>query len=375
MDKNPEGDISKFFVADISLFPYDFRFLMGVFMVLNFQTYRRILWVFACIGMAGCLGRGGDATQNTKIVEGSTPSYLQNLDLLIEESPDNPQLYYQRGRYHLEQNNLLSALADAQKALVLDSLKADYWLLLADVWFKMQKFSDTRSILEKVLQNDPDNIPARLNYAEFQLYLQDYPKVFENVNRVLEKAPYTARAYFIKGMAYLEMKDSALAQSSFETVVDLDPEHFHAHMQLGLLYGARLNPLCESYYRQAMRLNPSKPESYYGLGYYYQNTGQIDKAIDMYKVLLHHVPGNPAALFNLGYLYMLEKKEYKIAIEYFSEAIRYDNKYTEAFYNRGYAFELLGNTTAAAQDYRNALALDPDFRLAKAGLKRLGLAN
>lgn len=320
-----------------------------------------------------CKERGGSHGSEAALKEGYVPGYLENLDLLIRESPDDPELYYRRGRFHLENDNVFSALNDAQKALELDSSQSAYWLLLADVQFKLGKFSETRSLLEKVLQRDPNNTHALLNYAEFQLYLQDYPKVFEYVNRVLQKAPYTARAYFIKGMAYLEMGDTALAQSSFETVVDIDPEHFHAHMQLGILHGARLSPLCESYYRQAMRLNPQKPESYYGLAYYYQQTKQTDKAIDMYKVLLHNVPGNPAALFNLGYLYLLEKREYPIAIQYFSEAIRYDGKYAEAYYNRGYAYELMGEKDAAVRDYQNALALKPDFGLAKIGLKRLGI--
>lgn len=341
------------------------------------MCYRKLFSLTALLIFAlflwNCKGRGEHQGSEVALKEGYVPGYLENLDLLIRESPNDPELYYRRGRFHLESDNVFSALNDAQKALELDSSRSDYWLLLADVQFKLGKFSETRRILEKVLQRNPDNTDALLNYAEFQLYLQDYPKVFEYVNRVLHKAPYTARAYFIKGMAYLEMGDTALAQSSFETVVDIDPEHFHAHMQLGLLHGARLSPLCEPHYRQAMRLNPQKPESYYGLAYYYQQTGQTDKAIDMYKVLLHNVPGNPAALFNLGYLYMLYKKEYPIAIQYFSEAIRYDSKFAEAYYNRGYAYELMGEKQAAARDYHNALAIKPDFNLARRGLSRLGI--
>lgn len=338
----------------------------------NLRLFLLLKSIVFVLVLGSCRGREGAGDAEESLPEGHVPGYLENLDLLIRESPNNPELYYRRGRFHLESDNVFSALNDVQKALELDSSRSAYWLLLADVQFKLGKFSETRQILEKVLQRDPDNTDALLNYAEFQLYLRDYPKVFEYVNRVLQKAPYTARAYFIKGMAYLEMGDTALAQSSFETVIDIDPEHFHAHMQLGILHGARLSPLCEPHYRQAMRLNPQKPESYYGLAYFYQQTGQTDKAMDMYKVLLHNVPGNPAALFNLGYLYMLEKKEYPTAIEYFSEAIRYDGKYAEAYYNRGYAYELMGNKEAALRDYQNALALKPDFGLPKKGLKRLG---
>ncbi|MCS6982010.1 MAG: tetratricopeptide repeat protein [Flavobacteriales bacterium] len=338
---------------------------------ISFRIFFISLATWVGVGL-GCEGRGGEASQKSKSNSNLTDSYLDNLNLLIEESPRNPELYYQRGTFHLEKDNVFSALRDARKAVELDSSKAEYHLLLADVHFKLGQFSETRKILEKLLVRFPEHTETLLKNAEFQLYLQDYPKVFELVNRALQQSAYIPRAYFIKGIAYLEMKDTALAQSSFETVVDLDPDYFHAHMQLGLIYGARLNPLCEYHFRQAMRLNPQKPESYYGLAYYYQQIGEIDKAIDMYKVLLHNVPGNPAALFNLGYLYLLEKKEYRIAIEYFSEAIKYDSKYAEAFYNRGYAYELLGNVQAAAQDYRNALALKPDFRLARKGLTRLG---
>ena len=323
--------------------------------------------------VSACLRKLTNEKENLPSQTTDEVDYLKNLDLLIQESPHDASLYSQRAAYYLDNDFLLSALHDTQKALEIDSTNTDYWLLLGDVYFKMGKFSESRSIIEKVVNQYPENMVAKLKYAEFQLYLADYPKVFNLVNEVLRQSPYNAKAYFLKGMAYLELKDTTLALSSFQTAVDIDPDYFHAHMQIGLINSAKLQPLCVEHFKQAMRLNPLKPESYYALGYYYQNVGRINEAIDTYKALLYNIPGNPAALFNLGYIYLLYKKEYPLAIQYFSEAVAVDSKYTEAYYNRGYAYELSGNKQAAIRDYQNALALNSNFDLALKGLKRLGM--
>ena len=62
-------------------------------------------------------------------------------------------------------------------------------------------------------------------------------------------------------------------------------------------------------------------------------------------------------------------KDYKSAITHFTDAIRVNSEYAEAFYNRGVAFELTGATKSAEKDYRQTLSIVPRFKLAKDKLK------
>lgn len=324
--------------------------------------------LFASLLSCGDGKKGNEPNANV----GDTLGVLSNLDLLISENPNDPELYYQRAQYHLEEDNVFSGKVDVEKAIELDSTQAKYFTLLADFNLVMSKIPEVKTNLANALRLEPENTDALLKYGEFQLYLQDYTAVFENVNKALKINPYLAKGYFLKGMAYTEMEDTALAISSFQTCVEQDPEYYHAHMQLGLLFAAKHDPICINYFNNAIRVNPSKPEAYYALGFFYQEHGNYEEALQCYDNMLKVSPKNAAALYNKGYVNLVYLNRYDEAIEWFTQTVQVDPRYADAYYNRGYAYELKKNTAAARQDYQNAIRVQPEHKLATQGLKRVG---
>lgn len=321
------------------------------------------LFLFSC-------GDGKRKGRESSIAD--TLGVLTNLDMLIDEDPDNADLYFQRATYHYEQENVFSGKADIEKAILLDSTQAKYFTLYADLNFVMGKIPEAKTNLVNALRLDPQNTDALLKYAEFQLYLQDYPLVFENVNKALKINQYLAKGYFLKGMAYIEMKDTNMAVSSFQTCVEQDPEYYHAHMQLGLIFAAKNDPICITYFNNAIHVNPGKPEAYYALGFFYQEHGRYTDALACYDNMLKVSPNNAAALYNKGYINLVYLDHYDEAIEWFTQAVKADPRYADAYYNRGYAYELKKNIQAARQDYENAVRVEPEHKLAAQGIKRVG---
>jgi tetratricopeptide (TPR) repeat protein len=328
-----------------------------------------VMLLFSVFFFVGC--KNGKSKED-KSSAGDTLSILGNFDLLISEDPDNPELYYQRAQYHFEQENVFSGTADVQKAIQLDSAQSKYFVLLSDFNFVMRKIPEVKTNLSKALSLDSNNTEALLKFAEFQLYLQDYPLVFGYVNRALKINTYLAKGYFLKGMAYAEMKDTALAVSSFQTCVEQDPDYFHAYMQLGLIFAAKNDPLCITYFNNAIRVNPEKPEAHYALGFFYQEHGQYNEALACYDNMLMVSPGNASGLYNKGYVYLVYLKNYDEAVRFFTEAIKVEPRYADAYYNRGFAYELKKNRQAAKADFENALRIEPEHDLARRGLSRVG---
>lgn len=326
------------------------------------------LLIFTSFMMSSCGNTNDDPKNNV----GDTLSVLSNLDLLIAEDPNNPELYFQRSQYHLEQDNVFSGKADIEKAIELDSTKAKYFVLASDFNLVMNKIPEVKTNLSNALRLEPKNTDALLKFAEFQLYLQDYPLVFENVNKALKENQYLAKGYFLKGMAYIEMKDTTMAISSFQTCVEQDPEYYHAHMLLGKIFAAKNEPICITYFNNAIRVNPEKPEAHYALGFYYQEHGGYDEAMQSYDNMLKVSPNNAAALFNKGYINLIYLQKYDEAIDWFTQVVKIDPRYADAYYNRGRAYELKGNKAAAKIDFENAIRVEPEHKLSAAGLKRVG---
>lgn len=330
-----------------------------------------LLYVFVLFGISVFFSCGDAKNSGDKNKVGDTLSVLSNLDLLIKEDPENPEHYYERAKYHFDEDNVFSGQLDIQKAISLDSTQAKYFNLLADFNLVMGKIPEVKTNLENALRLEPENTDALLKFAEFQLYLQDYPAVFENVNKALRINQFLAKGYFLKGMAYIELKDTGLAMSSFQTCVEQDPEYYHAHMQLGLIFAARNEPVCINYFNNAIRVNPEKPEAHYALGYFYQENGQYQEALTCYDNMLKVSPGNASGLYNKGYIHLVYLDNYQEAITWFSECIKVEPRYADAYYNRGYAYELSKNKDAALKDYENAVRIEPEHALAKKGISRL----
>jgi Tfp pilus assembly protein PilF len=67
----------------------------------------------------------------------------------------------------------------------------------------------------------------------------------------------------------------------------------------------------------------------------------------------------------------LDRSEYPQAMADFTIAIELDEDFALAYANRAITLERLGQTTAAAVDYRRALSLDPSLQQAHDGLERM----
>lgn len=287
----------------------------------------------------------------------------------IAGNPGDASLYFRRAIVFDQRKNLKQAFEDISKAVMLDSGKATYFLLLADISFKGLQIQKAINAFKKAIELEPENKEAHLKLSELYLYLKAYPQSLAEANEALKIDKNAAKAYFIKGFAYKETADTPKAISSFQTATELQSDYYDAYIQLGNIQAARKNSIAVQYYNNALRLQPSSTEAYYNRGLAFQNMGELDKAIEDYKTILKLNIRYSEAHFNLGYIDLVFKKDYKSAIAHFTDAIRSNDLYAEAFFNRGLAYEYSGNKSAAIKDYNEALKIIPTYKLAKRKLK------
>jgi tetratricopeptide (TPR) repeat protein len=306
----------------------------------------------------------------TKVSDTLSPE-ITKLNVKIAADPDNSDLYNERAKLLVEKQKTDEAFSDIRTALNIDSSKAPYFLTLSDVYFAMGKIKNCKLAIEKSMTLDPKYAEADLKYAELSLYFKEYKKTIEYIDKALSVDKINARAYFMKGMTYKETGDTAKAVSNLKTAIDQDPEYYHAFIQLGILYSVKKNKLAVDYFMNAIRLNSKSTEARYGLGMFYQETEEYDKAIIEYDSILRIDPKYKFAHYNLGYVNLVYLKKYSQAVKYFTDAITCDPKYAEAYYNRGYSYELIGDIRNAKADYNQALELRPNYQKPIDGLNRL----
>jgi len=131
---------------------------------------------------------------------------------------------------------------------------------------------------------------------------------------------------FARGVALEENAATQLeAIAVYEKVLEIDPAHAAAHINLGTIYYNRQEyTRAEKHYRQAIEVDPRYALAYFDLGNVLDETGRVPEAISAYKTALLLAPTYADAHYNLALAY--EKiREARRALPHWRAYVRLDN--------------------------------------------------
>ena len=134
-----------------------------------------------------------------------------------------------------------------------------------------------------------------------------------------------AASWFARGISLEENPAThAEAIASYHKVLDLDPAHAAAHINLGTLYYNRQEfALAEHHYRQAIVADPRYALAYFDLGNVLDETGRVHESIQTYKTALQLAPTYADAHYNLALAY--EKiREPRKALKHWQAYVKLD---------------------------------------------------
>ncbi len=113
------------------------------------------------------------------------------------------------------------------------------------------------------------------------------------------------------------------------------------------------------YYRYSV-METTPGENQYRLGNKYLEDGKYEKALQIFDELLaEHTEYKEAHLARA--LTLLQMERFDEARESFDRAIEFDDRFANAYANRGILNDRVGQHEAALRDYRKALELDPEL--------------
>jgi tetratricopeptide (TPR) repeat protein len=114
-----------------------------------------------------------------------------------------------------------------------------------------------------------------------------------------------AAAWFARGIVSEEdpaTHDEAIA--AYHKVLEIDPQHAAAHINLGTLHYNRQDfGAAERHYRQAIEADPRYALAYFDLGNVLDETGRVAEAVQVYKTALQLAPTYADAHYNLALAY------------------------------------------------------------------------
>lgn len=249
-----------------------------------------------------------------------------------EVSPEEAEVYVMRVPFLLMEDNYPEVVKSMNKALALDPENKETYLesLAANLSEKGDPERGLQTILELDLYQN-DDPAARFTYARLAAYFQRFEVAEIAVDKLLEEYP--------RNEAYLALKADLLQtfNKSDEALklIAKAAQQEDASESLRFTYGKLLG-----------------------------ESGQSEKAKQVFEDLLLENPENPDVLFALGLL-ALEREDGQTAKSFFSQLLQMGDAGGQASYFMGLAEEMENNIDSALVWFASVPADSPRFEMAQ----------
>jgi tetratricopeptide (TPR) repeat protein len=261
-------------------------------------------------------------------------------------------------------------------------------LVQTDIVIKHTGYHDSATILEKSVRNlriildelkrEPDNLLLQFNAArtlagigrgeEAVAYMK---KIMEQPS-VKEKHPhFFLETGMLMGKYYLEMGLPDEAVSVFRELSQEFEQEGLVHFYLGkslLQRGEYRDAIDELQialrFPVTVGVSPVRPDAirfqqYYFLGLAYQQTGELERAREMFLKSLGLHPDHYKSLERLGIL-GLKNCNYQEAVKYFEKTIHEGGTFDTNYSNLGLAYHKMGEIQKSQEAFLKALDINPD---------------
>jgi len=313
---------------------------------------------------------------------------LTVLEEEILSNPESPNGYYKRALYYKNHYKFNNAVDDINRALKLAPESAAMNYAKADIQYAAAMYKGDVSLLDQAeiylnytLEYDSVNVDALLLLAELKAASSEPEKAMIYVNRVLKENQYLPRPYYVKGKIYESLGNIKLAESSYQTAIEMDANYYAAMIQLGWIYAQQQNDLALTYYDAALAIYPESMEAIRNKGLYLHFANRHLEARTYFNKMLEIDPNFEEAYFNIGNTYvgiyrddMVQYTKDTIvekALENFQKAIDLNPGYIQAWYNLGLGYEVKGDKVKAREIYNYILSNETNYQAAIDGLNRL----
>jgi tetratricopeptide (TPR) repeat protein len=332
----------------------------------------RILYLIFVLSFFGACKNDPKPAAAPKPIEVNDPE-LAALNALLAREPNNDSLLYRRAEAYRRLDIFDPALDDIAKALRIDSIRPAYYHCMADVLLDFARPNDSRraiEVLKSAAQRFPESTYTLLKLSEFQLIVQQHQDALSTLDKILQKDPQNAEAFYMSGRVALDKRDTVNAIKALQKSVKIDAFNADAWFFLGRIFAERRNPLAVQYYDNALRVDSTNLEIREFKGAYFKRRGQFKQAFEVYRDIIRRDPDYSNAYFDQGMIY-LELDSLQKAYDHFNYAVKTSPLFVKAYFYRGVAAEAMGNTAAALGDYVQANKMSPNWPEAKEARARL----
>jgi tetratricopeptide (TPR) repeat protein len=288
----------------------------------------------------------------------------------IKQSPEDGNLYFQRGILLYQNKQARLAEYDLKKAWALQQ-NEDYAISLATLL--RNKHPDSALLfLRGATEKLPNSISLKLTMAKTYQQKNDLADALSILDQILKKTPNQVDALLLKSEILKSLNRDAEALNTLERAYTYAPFDVEIANNLAFEYAEAKNPkvLKLSDSLVAMDMSETHAEPFYFKALYYSNTNNYSEAVRLLNQAIQRDYYFLDAYMEKGQIFYKQKK-YNEAMKVFQLANTISPAFADAYYWLGKCKQALGKKEEAKLDYQRAYGLDKSLTEAKEAAESL----
>ena len=290
----------------------------------------------------------------------------------------------------LNDNNLKESIEQLEEILKIQSDHKKSLNLLADIFIKLNKPTESLKFINRVLKIDASNKNTLEKKYKLLLYIGEESAAFDtllllnrshpsiNTARELsnyylkhddeEKSDEVIQTFFesdksyselYKGIRHVKAGRFKLAEESYKKVLKKDNNNIDAFRLLGLLAFKNKNySIAENLFIRAIKIDQHFHLLWDNLAKVYRIQNKLEKSKKAFKNLIKLDPYNLEALVALGTIYV-KLADYDEGIKTYQKVLSLKNNNPRVYLSMGHALKTVGRRKECEDAYHKAITLYP----------------
>jgi|HubBroStandDraft_5_1064220.scaffolds.fasta_scaffold02676_3 tetratricopeptide (TPR) repeat protein len=295
------------------------------------------------------------------LARGKKTDAVAKLQALVSDAPEMATAHFVLAMAYNQTGNPARAVESLKDSVARNGNFLPGYLALADFYLQKQDGKTAMSYAEEALRRDPRSVVGRIDHANAQMVLGDFPHALEEFTLLVASDP--KNPIFQERLGYIAMrqKNYPRAEQHFNNALEQQPGFLPAMRDLVELYESQKQPeKAIARLQQQLQKIPTQSDYYELLGNTYIATRQWDAAEQAYRSALEQNKNAYMAHTQLARLYSRDQKFPQALAE--AQAVTQQRpEILSGYVVLGGIYEQTGAVDQARATYEQAVQRDPNF--------------
>jgi tetratricopeptide (TPR) repeat protein len=301
------------------------------------------------------------ASAQLLLARGKKADAVARLQALVSDVPDMATAHFVLAMAYNQTGNAARAIESLKDSVAKDGNFLPGYLGLADFYLQKQDGKTAMSYADEALRRDPQSVVGRIDHANAQMVLGDFPRAFEEFTLLASANPMSPIFQERLGYVALRQKNFSQAEQRFNNALERQADFLPAMRDLVELYASEKQPeKAIARLQEQLQKVPNQSDFYELLGNTYIATRQWDAAESAYRSAIEQNKNAYMAHTQLARLYSRDQKFPQALTE--AQTVTHERpEILSGYIILGGIYEQTGAVDQARATYEQAIQRDPNF--------------